>query len=139
MKKQFNARLTENTLLAIKVAAKEWNCTEAEVIERWANQKPQITVVAPAISANDKKAMFDALKATLSGNPHTQPLSFETDEPEEPEGPSLPFDLSVDGEPHRIEQNGKRVSLFCMSSGEPVFIRNLNDGEWRKLWEKRIA
>lgn len=53
--------------------------------------------------------------------------------------PCAPFDVNLgEGEPHRVTQMGKRLGLFYMGGGEPVFTRHLQPGELEKFWEARI-
>jgi hypothetical protein len=173
MKKQFNVRLSSEALLAIKVAAKENNCTEAGVIELWAGARivlpphfappggadaykdvriqdwsnVQLEGIPPKpTTLADKKAAAMAALAGLknSGTPIIGSAEMGLDEYNAQlktrdlhETPCAPFDVNLEGEPHRITQFGKRLGLCYMGGGEPVFSRYLNPGELETFWEKR--
>lgn len=52
--------------------------------------------------------------------------------------PSAPFDVDIDGEPHRVTQLGSRgLYLFYVSPEGQKPIRPLQSGELERLWEKR--
>jgi len=54
-----------------------------------------------------------------------------------PAMPCAPFDVNLEGEPHRVTQMGKRLALFYNGGGEPVFARYLAEGELEKFWDLR--
>jgi len=76
----------------------------------------------------EKKERARLALASIGGG-EPQPLS---------ETPCAPFDVNLEGEGHRVVQVGKRLCLFFLGAGEPVFNRYLVDGELETLWEKRI-
>jgi len=52
--------------------------------------------------------------------------------------PRAPFDVNLEGEPHRVTTLGKKLALFYIGGGEPVFSRYLAPGELESFWETRI-
>ena|SRR5690242_12013327 len=154
-KKQCNFRLSAEAVLAIKIQAKERHCSEADVIESWATGSSGVTgntvacdaAVAgsspalPTIQKDEKRAMFDELKARLNGKPKMEELEpiRLTERTEDLQNvPQAPFDVMIEGEPHRVRQVGKMLRLFYIGGDGETPIRPLAEGELEKLWEKRI-
>ncbi len=162
MKKAYSFRLSEQAILAIRVKAAERQCSEAAVIEAvFAGSSNGRTegfgpsdvgsIPTPAailkdelvIAKDEKRAMFEALKAKLAGGGKlsdlTEPVRL-LDDQGAPNMPRAPFDFNeaTSGEPHRVTQMGKKLGLFYMGGGEPAFNRFLAEGELEKFWEARI-
>ncbi len=151
MKKQFNVRLSAEALLALKVTARERQCTEAELIESWAlagssngrteefGSSDAGSIPAPAANLEDKKARAMAALAGI-GKKTLAPDMLEPnrDDFDLMNIPKAPFDVNLDGEPHRVTTMGKRLGLYYLGGGEPLFNRHLVPGELETFWEKRI-
>lgn len=138
-------------IVAIKVAARELGCSEAEAVERRflaqgsSTAERQIhnlevagSIPAPATNgAADSLAVApkgsftkDDLRALIAGGGvQTAPTLLDT--------PRAPFDVVVDGEPHRVSTSGKKLFLFYLGPVGPQPVRQLADGELETLWEKR--
>lgn len=181
MKKQWNGRLEEVAIQAIKRKALEWDCSAAEVVERMVlgvGSEYKVTAVASsvtspqldkkgeaklAIQGPDKRAVFEALKGKFGGDPDHHFKTLPEEEArrlgEKEFGPGYiaglstgmrfenkelhevaraPFDVNVEGEPHRVTLAGKKLGLYYIGGGEPVFSRYLGEGEFEKLWEQRV-
>lgn len=159
-KKQCNFRLSEGAILSIKIQAKERHCSEAEVIESWATGSSGVTgntVACGAAVAGSSPALpiklgfiapkgsftKDDLKAMIAGKGNPNPVEMYrgilADETPLQEQPHAPFDLNIEGEPHRVAQMGKGgLWLFYLAEGGNRPVRPLELGELETLWEKRI-
>lgn len=147
MKRQFNARLSDFCIAVIAQEAKRLG-SQAAVIEDWATRfsgqpvsgskddpiyggdfkhvaKVPDLGVAPkgSFSKEDLKALIAAKSPAL------EPILRET--------PHAPFDVDIEGEPHRVTQSGKRLWLFYLGPVGPVAVRELRQGEMEQLWDKR--
>jgi hypothetical protein len=147
-KKQWNARLSEETILAIKIRAKELGCSEAEAVERAfavaaKGRTPDFDysgpIVVPHPPAN-KREIFEMLKAGLSGNRGSMSsFSAHSEVPELQNVPTAPFDFNdEEGNPHRVRAYGKFLKVCFLRDGVEEPLRNLREGELETLWQKRI-
>lgn len=151
MKKQFNARISGEAFLAIKIAAKERGCSEAAVIEGWANKpKPQPFVVVSDVhpQPTDKKAIFSQLKAKAeAGTLGKEDLGRMLDDAVLDTQKGI-FNLAVNDAfpqfPFKIQQGD---DIWLVGQRGPKFYYQIEDGvgggfisesEVGKLWEKRI-
>ena len=83
--------------------------------------------------AEKKAAAFAALAAMKAGTICHDPAVDLSNTPH------APFDLNLEGEPHRVTTSGKKLALFYLGGGEPVMCRYLVEGELEVFWEKRIV
>jgi len=99
----------------------------------------------PALPGIAPKGSFtkDDLKAMIAGN-RPDMSSYASDEKFSVAGafdhtPHAPFDLNIEGEPHRVAQMGKGgLWLFYLAEDGNRPVRQLAPGELETLWEKRI-
>jgi hypothetical protein len=163
MKKQFNARLSPDTLLAIKVKAKEWDCSEAEVIERWAAAKEptqwagasdriayvprethpaglpdneDVEVAPRPATPQGRLAVAMAALVSVSKGSHLAPGLL--DAAGNPNTPTPCFDVHLDGEPHRVRLIKNTRYLFHLGEGGENRLRPLAPGELETFWAQRI-
>jgi hypothetical protein len=94
----------------------------------------------PATLEGKKAAALAAMAKAM--NPQTKPNWGEIAQPEEirplSEVPRSPFDVNLDGEPHRVTIFGKNLALFYIGGGEPAYTRQLAPGELETFWAQRI-
>lgn len=122
------------------------NAKKLEAVEqmKWIQQKPH----------SEMDPEFEA--ALLRDNPDLAPLCPKPDTLSEKKSralqalasiqpatslldtPRAPFDVNLEGEPHRVTTMGKRLGLYYIGAGEPVFSRYLQEGELEELWGKRV-
>jgi len=146
MKKQFNVRLSSEALLAIKVAAKEGGCSEAEVIERWALRPDSATMgrlqTGPEPQPANKRAVFDKLKAMagdgtlgmVSGVSGVSLAEKDMSEPK-PAGPVFPFRVQVGDDIWTVVNRGPKYAYEIEEVGTGGF---LPEKKVLELWDKRI-
>lgn len=102
------------------------------------NPSPAVPFIAPkgSFSKEDLKALIQVVpKATDRWKrdveaEHNGSTSFL-------DTPCAPFDLSIEGEPHRVRQLGKGLWLVFLGPDGEKPIRQLKDGELEQLWERR--
>jgi len=87
-----------------------------------------------ALTKDDLKAMMRGtilkdLRSGMDSGPLESDLSNT---------PHAPFDLNLEGEPHRVRQIGKKLMLVYLGNDGETPIRPLAEGELEKLWDKRI-
>lgn len=119
---------------ARKVGESPASETRAQVMDTWTQLRPleqAAPFIAPkgSFSKEDLKAMIRDGRVGKEGLPADTPLS---------DTPHAPFDVNLEGEPHRVTTMGKRLGLYYIGGGEPVFTRYLQPGELESFWEKRI-
>lgn len=145
MKRQFNARLSDFCIAVIAQEAKRLG-SQAAVIEDWATRfsgQPDKTPtpasdlvhrgpVPETHLAVAPKGSFtkEDLKALIAGGPKVVTDNLHAT-------PHAPFDVDIEGEPHRVTQSGKRLWLFYLGPVGPVAVRELRQGEMEQLWDKR--
>lgn len=153
MKKAYSFRLSNEAITVIRIKAKENGCSEASVVEGWANtlkvgksHQPDVIEsdfghinMPKPISGIAPKGSFskEDLKALISGG--RKGPEVDTTGISLVDHPRAPFDLNIEGEPHRVAQMGKAgLWLFYLSEDGNRPVRPIAEGELEKLWEKRI-
>ena len=92
----------------------------------------------PTTLEGKKAAAMAALAAATSGSGWAKQAARDL-LPDLRNTPCAPFDVNLEGEPHRVTQMGKKLGLFYMGGGEPAFNRFLAEGELEKFWKMRIT
>ncbi len=154
MKKAYSFRLSDDTILAIRVAQKELGLkSEAAAIEarfgvssngRTTGFEPVRVGSIPAAPAMPVGYIapkgshsIESLKALLAGS-RVGKSEAPRDEVQ-PFGPHAPFDFNdEEGNPHRVRAYGKTLKVCFLRDGVEEPIRNLREGELEILWEKRV-
>jgi hypothetical protein len=92
----------------------------------------------PTTLEGKKAAAMAALAGRHKIMPDARELQMGTWDKDLHNTPRAPFDVNLEGEPHRVTTMGKKLGLFYLGGGEPVFARYLEPGELEKFWERRI-
>jgi len=85
--------------------------------------------------------MFDELKARLNGKPKMEglePIRLTECTEDLQNVPQAPFDVIIEGEPHRVRQVGKTLRLFYIGGDGEQPLRAVGQPEFLALWPKRI-
>lgn len=163
MKKAYSFRLSDEAILAIRVRQKELGLkSEAAAVEAIvlgvssngrttdfdsagvgsipaapATLKPSDGLVMPkgSMKLDDLKQLLKS-GGRIGGSSHLAPGLL--DSAGNPNLPCAPFDINLEGEPHRVVRMGSKLALQYIGGGEPVFTRHLQPGELEKFWEARI-
>ncbi len=167
MKKAYSFRLSEEAILAIRIQAKERECSEAAVVEGWAVSPPVIRSVnaddycphgiswaascpkcesgpnevsLPTPPPSDKRAMFESLKGKFGGKPDVSGLAPELLEPARPlhDVPQPGFEVNIEGEPHKVATYGKQIGLYYTGNGSPSFVGTISHEKMVEYWGHRI-
>lgn len=143
---------------ALKLLAEKWDVSQGKAVamlalgERQASMNAPVLPVAPepircdfspesVLDKDQKRANFDRMKSVLAGGGRLSDLCEQADEigkVDLNDVPRAPFDVNLEGEPHRVTQFGKRLALCYVGAREPVFNRYLELGEMEKFWGERI-
>lgn len=101
------------------------------------NLKPSDGLVMPkgSMKLDDLKQLLKS-GGRIGGSSHLAPGLL--DSAGNPNLPCAPFDINLEGEPHRVVRMGSKLALQYIGGGEPVFTRHLQPGELEKFWEARI-
>lgn len=128
LRKMFaNARKLAET--KVVVIGRPQSFVDPEFAAQLKKDNPALPGIAPkgSFTKDDLKAMI-AGKGPKLGVPE---IDLQNE-------PHAPFDLNIEGEPHRVAQMGKGgLWLFYLSEGGNRPIRKLEPGELETLWEKR--
>ncbi len=155
MKVRRSYRLDSLADAVIKRLAGERHCSEAEVIEKAVLGSSGVTgntvacdaAVAgsspalPTIQKDEKREMFEALKAKLAGKPQMDgldPIRLTQKPVDLSNVPHAPFDFEQDCEKFRVRGERSGLGLYWLGEDGEQRKRSLEPGELETFWAKRI-
>lgn len=132
-----NARKLDVSPIQVPVTATDIHSIGVPLVEKTPEELRDMVIPPKPTTLEEKKAA--AMAALVGLKNHIKAGgSVGHLERELHDTPCAPFDVNLEGEPHRVTQSGKRLALYYLGGGEPVLTRFLQQGELEKFWEARI-